>query len=64
MEQAVNRFPLTRILLRFTLWLERKMHKQEDFSLNDPEWNELQNKVNAMKRDMNKVIRSEESDRA
>lgn len=49
MEQAVNRFPLTRMLLRFTLWLERKMHKQEDFSLNDPEWNELQNKVSGLK---------------
>lgn len=41
-----------RILLRITEWLERKMQRSADYSRNDPEWNELQNEVNALKREL------------
>ncbi len=41
-----------RILLRITEWLERVMHRSPSYSRNDPEWNELQNEVTALKRDL------------
>ncbi|HIE0838046.1 TPA: hypothetical protein ACXJOU_000668 [Pseudomonas aeruginosa] len=41
-----------RILLRITEWLERKMQRSADYSRNDPEWSELQNEVNALKREL------------
>jgi hypothetical protein len=39
-------------LLRFVLWLERKMHADSDYSLNNPDWLELQNEANSLKRQL------------
>lgn len=44
-------------ILRFVLWLEEKMHADPDYSLNDPEWLELQNEANSLKRQLNKDIK-------
>lgn len=41
-------------LLIFVCWLEWRMKRDPDFTLNDPEWNELQNEVNGLKRDLKK----------
>lgn len=50
--------PLTRHirghLLRFSQWLEAKMKAHPDYSRNDPEWVELQNRATALKRDLRK----------
>ena len=43
-------------LLKFMLLIEKKMHQQPDFTLNDPEWNELQNKANSIKRMLRKEL--------
>lgn len=44
------------MLLKFMLWIEKKMHQQTDFTLNDPEWNELQNEANSIKRMLKKDL--------
>ncbi|MDF3932769.1 hypothetical protein [Pseudomonas citronellolis] len=41
-----------RMLLRATEWLESAMRWHPDYDRNDPEWNELQNEVTALKRDL------------
>lgn len=41
-----------RILLRITEWLERMMKRLPGYTRNDPDWNELQNDVTALKRDL------------
>ncbi len=41
-------------LLRFSQWLEAKMKAHPDYSRNDPEWVELQNRATALKRDLRK----------
>lgn len=40
-------------LMALLLWVEKKMHQQPYFTLNDPEWNELQNEANSIKRMLN-----------
>lgn len=46
-----------RWLLRLVNWLEAWMHRQPEFTLNDPEWNAAQNEVNSLKRDLNKELK-------
>lgn len=43
-------------LMKLLLWTEKKMHEQPDFTLNDPEWNELQNEANSIKRMLRKDL--------
>lgn len=42
------------LLLRLVILIETWMKRAEDYSLNDPEWNELQNEVNAIKNSLRK----------
>lgn len=43
-------------LLRLVLWLEKRMHRVDDFSRNDPEWNAIQNDVTSIKNDLRREI--------